>query len=1009
MRKTQTNHRKVVYSLSLVALLLISGITTASEQPTESLPALVIVDSDELDLDTVAESIRGMNGTVSHLFPPQVIIGTLSIEAEDYLRENAEITVYRGPVDVTECEDWRKETLYAAIAWNNNYMGLSVDAGLNEPPISPEPPPDDAELLGDVKPYVGSVQYPESPYGAGFLDTSEYLVGSVAVGVIFLESNGMIDEDTENWTAEEEANVTSEIQNGLNWLLQQEPSANLSFVYEWHYQVPVGYEPIKRPHTDDDLWEQHAMHYLGYTDPNYLVNEYTFVNDLRQAYQTDWAFIIFVVDNSEDEDNSFSDGHYAYSFLGGPRMILTYSNSIWGIANMDSLVAHQTCHIFWALDQHCTSQVERTAVSGYLAGENTNSEWDGESCSSTAPCIMKGEPMYNTQVEESTRKQIGWLDSDYDGILDVLDTVPDITVNQANGIYSGTAAISPLPNENPFKEGNPVSLNTIVAVQFRVDENEWQEAEPVDGSFDEPEEGFTFTFAIEMSGEYTVEVKAQNSAGNWSEPATITVCVGDPHLQSEITISPEKVNPQDTVLVAMTVHNTGDAAATEVIPVLTAPDTVEKVSGPAPESADIPAGESAAFEWVYRVIAQEESGLAFSGNATGHAETGEDISSLETTSNTIQVVVEPLRNSDMTALLYGIIEGDSVTLFMEVHNAGEVTLENVTPSEITVTCTGTASVSLLKGPLPQTLLTLQPGDTKIFEWKYAAAPGAQGGTAHFAGNVSGEAEEEVVTSDTVKATVGIKSPAILTSFIVATPREVAVGETITVAMTVQNLGQAEAVEVMPSELSVSGTGEVTLESGPSRTSVQVEGRSFQIIHWTYTAVKEGTVTFSGSAQGIDASTGGPLSVPADQSNEVTIKPGPEDTDTDTEDTDTDTEDTDTEDTDTEDTDTEDTDTEDTDTEDTEPITPSVSDSQCERAQRTIKKVRELLEKARNLLEEKQTQRRDVRICRRLFAEAQMYFGQAETFLENGKCNDALNSAIAALKKVYELLSCLEHI
>jgi len=214
------------------------------------------------------------------------------------------------------------------------------------------------------------------------------------------------------------------------------------------------------------------------------------------------------------------------------------------------------------------------------------------------------------------------------------------------------------------------------------------------------------------------------------------------------------------------------------------------------------------------------------------------------------------------------------------------------------------------------------------------------------------------------------------------------------------------VEVMPSELSVSGTGEVTLESGPSRTSVQVEGRSFQIIHWTYTAVKEGTVTFSGSAQGIDASTGGPLSVPADQSNEVTIKPGPEDTDTDTEDTDTDTEDTDT---DTEDTDTEDTDTEDTDTEDTEPITPSVSDSQCERAQRTIKKVRELLEKARNLLEEKQTQRRDVRICRRLFAEAQMYFGQAETFLENGKCNDALNSAIAALKKVYELLSCLEHI
>ena len=45
----------------------------------------------------------------------------------------------------------------------------------------------------------------------GYFDTSEYLIGSVAVGIIFLESNGTIDSSTENWNSAREVQVISEI------------------------------------------------------------------------------------------------------------------------------------------------------------------------------------------------------------------------------------------------------------------------------------------------------------------------------------------------------------------------------------------------------------------------------------------------------------------------------------------------------------------------------------------------------------------------------------------------------------------------------------------------------------------------------------------------------------------------------------------------------------------------------------------------------------------------------
>ena len=85
----------------------------------------------------------------------------------------------------------------------------------------------------------------------GKYDTSAYMIGSVAVGVIMPESTGSV----ENWTTAEQDQVTAEIQQGLarwaDWSDNNDADtnlddvdANVSFTYDIQYSVPTTYEPI---------------------------------------------------------------------------------------------------------------------------------------------------------------------------------------------------------------------------------------------------------------------------------------------------------------------------------------------------------------------------------------------------------------------------------------------------------------------------------------------------------------------------------------------------------------------------------------------------------------------------------------------------------------------------------------------------------------------------------------------------------------------------------------------
>ena len=237
----------------------------------------------------------------------------------------------------------------------------------------PEMPPNDALVLPvTVKSRQSMVERylalaPVASYAPGYYDTSVYMLGDVAVGIILPESAG----NGENWTTEEKNAVVNEIQAGLNWWKSTGGElANLNFEYDLQLGIPTTYEPINHPQSEEGLWIDNVMYNLGYTSGDYWDRVYAYENDIRNQYQTDWAFTIFVVDSSADVDGKFTDGFFAYAYIGGPFLVMTYDNNGWGIGNMDKITAHETGHIFMAGDQY--GSCSTTTKYGYLGIVNGN-------------------------------------------------------------------------------------------------------------------------------------------------------------------------------------------------------------------------------------------------------------------------------------------------------------------------------------------------------------------------------------------------------------------------------------------------------------------------------------------------------------------------------------------------------------------------------------------------------------------------------------------------------------
>lgn len=328
------------------------------------------------------------------------------------------------------------------------------------------------------------------PYGATAADTSEYMLGDVAVTLVLLESNGKVDAQTEDWSAQEISNVIAEVAQGLSWWEQtfaaQGFTSTLSFALDTTWAdtpFSTSYEPIRRPHTDQYLWINQFLAARGCGSGQVGARE--FADRQRLAANADWSFTVFVVDSSSDDDGMFSDDYFSYAYLGGPFLVMTYDNDGWGIGNMDRVLAHEVAHVFYALDEYPDS-VSYNARGGYYNTQNLNAYDDNPHPAWRVPSLMaendlQAQAYANHTSSTTSLEMIGWRDGDGDGMVDVLDVPLSLSLTGVldveTGLYhvTGRSTVAALPNLNPVASSlnHAITLNEVNKLQYRLDGGPW--------------------------------------------------------------------------------------------------------------------------------------------------------------------------------------------------------------------------------------------------------------------------------------------------------------------------------------------------------------------------------------------------------------------------------------------------------------------------------------------------------------------------------------------------------
>jgi hypothetical protein len=326
------------------------------------------------------------------------------------------------------------------------------------------------------------------PFGATPDDTGEFMLGRVAVTPVFIESSGVLDANTEDWTSAHQQEVIQKIESGLDWwrqlLATKTNRHSLEFVIDRTFAdnpFVSQYEPINRRSNDYALYVDEFLVDRGYNqNPLLESNMRAFNHAQRLKLQTDWSFTIFVVNSMNDGEGTFAPGgsfSRAFSFAGGLFQVVPSTRPV-------STFTHETGHMFWARDEYIGggNYYQRR---GYYNAQNTNAiDLNPNASFDQADSIMSEGASLDRAFAQlvspaSTLAQLGWVDSDNDGIFDVLDVPLDLQgsgrldVQRNEYLFLGDARVQTLPNLNSVGRQNDITLNRIERIEYRFNAGEW--------------------------------------------------------------------------------------------------------------------------------------------------------------------------------------------------------------------------------------------------------------------------------------------------------------------------------------------------------------------------------------------------------------------------------------------------------------------------------------------------------------------------------------------------------
>ena len=485
-------------------------------QPDQAL--IILRDSDPATIRESLAAIQAGGGRVQHVLSSRCLIASLPTRAETGVAAARSVAALHRDLMPASAAAGDAELATARCTWNH----LRTMAAM------PPPPPQDPLHADALLPPPEIVPMATAPTShlPGFTQTSEFLIGKVAVGVILPESIG----GAENWTPERQARVFDQIVAGLNWWVNRGgTAAYLTFYYDRRFSVPTQYEPVTRSGwSDEGVWVSDIFANMGYASGDQYNRARSYLNDLRNSLRTDWCFAIIVADSLNDPDGKFADGvYFAWSWLGGPYFVMTYDNNGYGIDRMHQVVTHETGHTFLAADEYCSPGYACCdfGTYGYLGIVNANCESGNPS---SVPCVMR---RIEDAICSHTQAQLGWRDTDADGLPDTVDNAVTNALNPAQTptsqtqlTYTGMAVDVPCPSP----QRTAVTINRIAAVSFRVDGGVWTAAMPTEGAFDTDAEAYVFTTGVLTPGAHVVESLAVSTSGNVSPIARQEVMVSQP-------------------------------------------------------------------------------------------------------------------------------------------------------------------------------------------------------------------------------------------------------------------------------------------------------------------------------------------------------------------------------------------------------------------------------------------------------------------------------------------------
>lgn len=376
------------------------------------------------DCEPVFEEIEGIGIQVRHIFPPNQCI----VKSSPGSRER--LSVIPGVLQIFDRTDAAKSAMIGDPALAALIHLLSEEGPTQKTVVSPQWPA--GGCVARQTPTGKIAQSPSTPATSPVeMFTAQYLIGRVAVGVILMESIG----GSENWSASTGTLAMTEVVQGADWLIDQAElrGVNLSYVYEFHTEVPTSYEPIAGrsvPYYSvccpvlswEFEWMDDAFSYLGVADE--WDGAYELANRLRSDYSADWAYEAFVVMDDNDPDHMFADGEFGYympySATDGkeypsPVIVMTYNNDGWGPYQLNEVFAHETGHVFGAPDEYTESDCDCGGNHGYLHSANGNCE----GCNpASIPCLMRSD---DVSLCAYTVSHWGWTDTDGDGPADAID------------------------------------------------------------------------------------------------------------------------------------------------------------------------------------------------------------------------------------------------------------------------------------------------------------------------------------------------------------------------------------------------------------------------------------------------------------------------------------------------------------------------------------------------------------------------------------------------------------